>query len=442
MTRRRTIQVISVTVAAIAILGGTTVSGYLLAGKYRNNLEYSYRRALGDLGDYVAGIETTLTKAVYANTAPQQNGIASKLMRESSGAKASLAVLPLKGAELDNVNRFMAQVGDFSMSLSSKISEGGTISEEELASIKSLEQYAKKLQQDLEWVQAGYSGNEIRIGETEKLLNNLDGAQPVFSDSFEDMAKDFADYPTLIYDGPFSDHIGQQAPKYLDGKSEIPQGNAQVAAAEFLGVSQDKLTHTNDTAGNLPLYNFTMGDIRVSVTKAGGYAAGLMNPREIKNKKLTYEDALKKSQEFLTAHKMENFKESYYVINDNKCTINYAYTQDGVVYYSDLIKVSVALDNGDIVEFDASGYLMNHHNRELEKPKLTQAQAQKSVSPHLTVQKGQPCVIPTPGLNEAYCYEFLCDGDGEQVLVYIDAMNGFEEQILILLSSENGVLTK
>ena len=39
-------------------------------------------------------------------------------------------------------------------------------------------------------------------------------------------------------------------------------------------------------------------------------------------------------------------KESYYVINNNICTINYAYVQDGAVCYSDLVKVGVALDSG------------------------------------------------------------------------------------------------
>ena len=65
-------------------------------------------------------------------------------------------------------------------------------------------------------------------------------------------------------------------------------------------------------------------------------------------------------------------KESYYVINNNICTINYAYVQDGAVCYSDLVKVGVALDSGEIVSFSATGYLMNHHTRSVDYSPISQ----------------------------------------------------------------------
>ena len=435
---------ISVTIAAILVLGGTTISGYVLAGKYRSGLEYGYRRALSDLGDYVSSIETTLTKSAYANTLPQQNGIASKLMREASGAKAALSALPLNGSDLSNVNRFIAQVGDFSLALSTKISAGGTITEEEYKTLESLGKYAKTLHEDISDVESKFSDGAMHIGEAEKFLNNLESnAQPVLSDNLEDAAKDFSDYPTLIYDGPFSDHIGQMKPKFLDGEAEIPLGNAEAVAAEFWGTDHSKIEHVNDTAGGLPTYNFNLGDARVSITKAGGFVASMMNPREIKSEKLGYEQALQKAQEFFAKRGIQGMKESYYVINDGKCTINFAYSEGETVFYPDLVKVAVALDNGEVVEYNSSGFLMNHHNRERQTPKLSLAQAQESVSPHLTVEKGMLCVIPTPGLNEVLCYEFQCKAqNGDDVLVYINAETGLEEQILILLKSDNGILTK
>ena len=103
----------------------------------------------------------------------------------------------------------------------------------------------------------------------------------------------------------------------------------------------------------------------------------------------------------------------------------------------------MALDNGQIVEYDATGYLMHHHNRPAQQPALSVQEAQQNVSPHLTVQDARPCVIPTAGSNEALCYEYHCLGEaGEEVLVYLDAQTGLERQILILTRSDNGVLTR
>jgi germination protein YpeB len=443
MTHRRKIQVISVTIAAILVLGGTTFSGYMLAGKYRSNLEYGYQRALNDLNAYVSNIESTLTKAVYANTIPQQNGIAGKLMRESSGAKAALAVLPLKSEELVNVNKFISQVGDFSNAISIQVSAGNKITEEEYKSILNLKKYAATLKEDLAQVTEQFGDGNIPMGETQRILSNLDTATPVLSKNLEETAKDFANYPTLIYDGPFSDHIAQKKPMFLEGKAQVLQGNAQNSAAEFLGVNQSALTHSNDSAGNLPTYNFTGSSTSISVTKAGGCISTMLNARKVDSAKLDFKAASQKAQEFFKAHNLTGLHESYYVINDNICTINYAYSENNIIYYPDLIKVAVALDTGEIVQYNSTGYLMNHHKRQAQKPAISEETARKSVSSRLKIEKADLTVIPSAGLSEVMCYEFLCTGENkEKVLVYINAKTGNEEQILILLFSDNGILTK
>ena len=444
MTRRRKIQIISVLSVAFLALAGTAYGGYSLAGKYRRGLELTYQRALSDLGDYVAAMETTLDKSLYANTLPQQTGVAAKLIRESSGAQAALSALPSSGSDLSDVSRFLSQVGEYSLSLSSKASSGEEITEEEYAKLQELAGYAGTLQQSLNDMEAKLFGSGESIGKAETFLDNLETQEvSSFQTSLEDTAKEFADYPTLIYYGPFSDHIGQMTPKFLDGEQEIPQGNAQTVAAEFWGVDHAEAEHTNDTAGGLPTYNFSYGSARVSVTKAGGYVASMIDSREISQPSLGYEEALAKAKEFLEGRGVTGMKESYYVIHDGKCVINFAYSEGDLIFYPDLIKVAVALDNGQVVEYDSTGYLMNHHNRPPQEPVLTMEEAQTSVSPYLQVERGIPCVIPTSGLNEVLCYEFLCHSeDGEEVLVYIDAATGMEEQILILLKSDEGVLTR
>ena len=77
MTKNRKVLFLSLAlVAVILVLGGTTVSGYMQASKYKMNLNYNYQRAVTDLGDCVDNIENTLNKSIYANTPTQQNGLA------------------------------------------------------------------------------------------------------------------------------------------------------------------------------------------------------------------------------------------------------------------------------------------------------------------------------------------------------------------------------
>lgn len=425
MTKKKGFTVAAV-VLLVVVLSGTAVYGFMQAAKYKRDMQYGYRRALNDLNDHVGNIETTLDKAAYANTATEQNGLAAKLMRESSMAKSSLSVLPVGDNSLNSVSKFITQVGDFSMSLAQRISSGEKVTADEYKAMQSLESYSKKLVTDMQNVNVDFSGTET------------------FHDAMKDTAKDFSNFPSLIYDGPFSDNVTNQKPKLTQGKEQILQGNAENIAADFLKTDQSKLTHSQDTAGNLPTYNFSAnnGAIRVCVTKTGGFVADMTNSRGVEDKKLGYAEASKKARAFLGARGIQNMKESYYMITDNVCLINYAFQQDDVICYPDLVKVGVALDNGEIVRFESTGYIMNHHERTLTA-KLTAQQAQKSVSPNLSVKQCRLALIPTSGNGEKLTYEFLCSGtQNDRVLVYINAANGYEENILILQQSDQGILTK
>ena len=423
--KKKRIATLAIVMTIILGLGGATVYGYSQAEHYKRNLQYGYTRSLSDLRDCVDNIQITLNKAVYANTATEQNGLAAKLMRESSMAKAAISVLPLTENSIDNVSKFITQVGDFAMSLSKKISEGEPISDSEFQSMETLETYAKKLQEDLQEVHPDFSSSN-------------------FNDSLKDTEQDFTNFPSMIYDGPFSDHISQMTPKWTQDKETISQGNAQSIAADFVGLNEAEISHTADTAGNMPTYNFTAKDetIRISVTKAGGYISDMANTRKIGDTKLDYQAAFEKARAFLDARGIPNMKESYYVINDGICLINYAYVQNNVICYPDLVKVGVALDNGDIVRFQSTGYLMNHKDRALSAS-LPLEDAQTKVSNSLTINASHLALIPTPGLDEVLCWEFQCTGiNNDRVLVYINAETGYEEDILILESTDSGVLAK
>lgn len=423
--KKKRIVSIAVAVVLILALGGATVYGFVEAERYKRDLQYGYKRSLSNLQGSVNNIETTLKKSAYANTATEQNGLAAKLMRESSSAQAALSVLPLTEDSIDNVSKFVTQVGDFSMSLSKQIAQGKKITEDEYKTIETLTKYAQTLQKDMESAKPDFS-------------------QVQFNDTRRETVKDFNDFPSLIYDGPFSDNINQKKPLMTEGKDQILQGNAQNIAADFLGVSQSKLTHTADTAGSLPTYNFTANNekIRICVTKAGGFISNMSNSRQIGEPNLDYKACSQKALAFLKSRGIQNMKESYYIINDGMCLINYAHMYDNVLCYPDLIKIGVALDDGSIVRFESTGYIMNHKTRSFS-PKLSRHGAQKSVSSNLTVKQARLALIPTPGLNEVLCWEFLCSGrEDDRVLVYINADTGFEEDILIIVESDAGVLTK
>ena len=134
-------------------------------------------------------------------------------------------------------------------------------------------------------------------------------------------------------------------------------------------------------------------------------------------------------------------KETYFLKQEGIVTINYAYTQDDVIMYADLIKVKVALDNGEILGIETTGYLNNHTQRDLSNIKITQDEARKTINQNLEIEAEGMAMIPTEWQTEILCYEFKGKVDDREFLVYINAENGREEDILIITNTPNGTLT-
>ena len=129
-----------------------------------------------------------------------------------------------------------------------------------------------------------------------------------------------------------------------------------------------------------------------------------------------------------------------HIIWNKIVTINYAANQDDVILYPDLIKVKVALDNGEILGVETTGYLNNHTIRTLVEPKITIEEAKSSLNQNLQIESEGLAMIPTEWKTEILCYEFKGKVDDREFLVYINVENGREEDILIITDTPNGTL--
>ena len=134
-------------------------------------------------------------------------------------------------------------------------------------------------------------------------------------------------------------------------------------------------------------------------------------------------------------------QESYYLIQENIITINYLYKQDNILIYPDLIKIKIALDNGEILGVETNGYLNSHIQRIDITPQITETQAKTTLNPKLEIQSSALAIIPTEWKTEILCYEFKGKIDETEFLVYINAKTGREENILIIKETPGGILT-
>lgn len=444
--RRRTlIRLFSFATAAFAVAIGLAVTGFWMSYGLRMNIEYSYQRSLSELAEHMSNINTDLLKAKYAGTTPQLVGIASEIRSESTAAKAALSAISVSDVNFESTSKYISQVGDYANSLSQAITENRKLTQSDRNTISMLSTNSSKLSQQLNDLVADVQSGKITLFKSERAINNLENAKtksvPVVQSGFQSIENNLSSLPSLIYDGPFSDNVLKKQPELTKNKPKVSREDARGVAAKFLGAEAKAVVNDGETAGSLPTYNFKCGSKSIFISKLGGYAVRILDSRAVPKAKLDAGTAAQKADDFLKSRGIVSMAKSYYLTNNNICVINYAYIQNNVTCYTDLMKVGVALDNGDIVSFDQTGFIMNHKSRTFPKIKITSKYAQSLLSPVLKPQKTTLALIPVGGTGEALCYEFKCRSeDGTNVIDYFNVENGYEQQILILTQTPGGIL--
>lgn len=269
--------------------------------------------------------------------------------------------------------------------------------------------------------------------------------------TFSNIDENFGEYAGLIYDGAFSEHMESAEKKGLTGE-EIDEKRAKQIAKEFIG--EDRIQELNSNGlienGNIQVYDFNAkindngnnNNLTISIAKKGGHIVNMNYNREVKAEVISQNEANEKGKEFLNLRGISNMKATYYLKEGGIVTINYAYEQNGVTIYPDLIKVKVALDNGEILGVETSGYLNNHTERTFTKAKISIEEAKSKLNKSLEITSEGMAIIPTEWKTEILCYEFKGKIDDTDFLVYTNVETGREENILVIIDTPNGILTQ
>lgn len=443
MTKRGTVRLVSYALTVLAVLAAFGISSAVTAESYQARLESNYRQSLSELSECLSGIETDLTKSVYANSPTTLSEVSRNLYTETNQAKDALSRLPVNQMNLDGTYKFLSQAGDYASYLSSKLNAGETISDEEHRNLTALLVYATKYKGSIDaLVTICNNGGEI----TERNVKNTDDNtdMPAINTDFSTAEEAFEDYPTLLYDGPFADAVLNKQPQLLKGTDKIDKNKAKDIASKALHCNTNELSQENDEEGKIPAYVFTRGQQTIGVTKKGGYISYILFGGKIDNKTIDEKNAVNLAKAYLNEIGYSNMESSYYAVSGNICTINFAYKQEGVLCYTDLIKVGVSMSDGTVVSLEAKGFITNHKKRAAPTFAVDEEKAKAAVSSYLQIKSTKQCIIPKKNGREIPCWEILTSSaeTGEDALIYVNAKTGEEEDIMLLLYSDNGTLTK
>ncbi|NMA52799.1 MAG: germination protein YpeB [Peptococcaceae bacterium] len=418
-----------------------------------NYLGNKYRRAFFDLAGQVQSVEVLLSKSLVAADPRLSSQLLQDIRLQANFAQSNLGQLPLNDALAGRTSKFLSQVGDYADSMVRRISQGQAVDNADWDTLNNLYRQAADLNRELQGIQYQVVQNNLYFNElVAQVRKSLEKQpdNPAVSD-FQTMDQQMQQYPTLIYDGPFSEHLEKTEPAALKGAGEISAEEAKNRALAFIdqrdGVEYQAVV-TGETNGRIPAYRVEVGSgqegeetTQLDISKVGGQPVWMLKGRPCRQANMQIEDAREKCLQYLKERGFGDMRSTYYLLHNNSATFNFAAVQDGVTIYPDLVKVTIALDDGEITGLETSGYLMSHCERDLPVPAVSQEQARAAVNPRFEVTGGKLALIPFGTEEERLTYEFQGRLGEEAYLVYVNALTGREENVLKLLDTPEGTLT-
>ena len=445
-------HMLSIIVVLLTIIIILSVIIYKKQTEYRQASENQYNMAFYELVDYVQNVETYLAKSLISSSPEHGAETLTHVWREANLAQAYLSRLPIDSVELEKTAKFLNQVSDYSYSLSRKNIYNEALTEEDLKNLEDLHNYSVELRNTLDQLSADINDGRIKWGELTK-KGEVAFAQEVSNiskNSFSNLEENFHEYSGLIYDGAFSEHMTSSQKKGLTGDN-IDEEKAKQIATDFIGKDRMQEINLSGKSENTDIitYDFSVKvnneneeNMNISITEKGGHVLLMNYNRNVEAELISQEEADKIGKQFLEDRGLNNMKETYYLKQDGIVTINYAYKQDEVTVYPDLIKLKIALDNGEVMGIETKGYLNSHEERKIPEVKITKEKAKESLNKNLEITSESLAIIPTEWQTEVLCWEFKGKVNDTDFLVYVNAETGKEEDILVITNTPNGTLTQ
>lgn len=184
-------------------------------------------------------------------------------------------------------------------------------------------------------------------------------------------------------------------------------------------------------------------DIEIEVSVQGGhiirYSKGMGNPEKEEKygePKFSVKEAEEVAYQYLKRWKAD-IEMQLIETRKRGSVVSFIFGSEikGIPVYHDRIEMTVALDKGDLIRFDAWLFYRSYRpDREIPEPELTMDQARQKIHPDVEVHDEGMAVIRNRERSEVLTYRFR-EKRKPNMIIFINAINGEEE---LILTSDGG----
>lgn len=406
---------------------------------YHNKLENVYQSNLYSLIDSVNNLENKLSKTISANGSTYQRKTLLEASQNASEAEISIASLPLSQSDIQDTVKMVNQISGYTTTLADNLAKGGTLSEDEISTLTRVHESVVDLQNQLNEfarkMERGYSILDASL--------DIDTDSNGFSRAISSLKNNDIEYPTMIYDGPFSDSVVNSNIKGLKG-DKISKEEAATKLEE-LYKNAVKIDYQGETNGKFSTYNYRVTnsneeELYIQMTQIEGHILTISGAGENGAQTIDYEAAKNIALEFAKENGIEDGEVVWNDTIKEDVYLNIAPKENGIILYPDLVKVKVNLVSGTVVGYDATSYFTNHTARTLSKGSLSLADAKGKVPSKFTIENARYVLSPLDYNREVVCVEVEATGEGSTYYFYYNVNDGSLENVLKVIKTDDGNL--
>lgn len=425
-------------VALVIALGASLIAFYQLKKtdeQSSKTLESVYSSSYYSMVDSVNSLQVNADKFETLASSNAQRSVLKDMEQDCAHIIAGLSVLPIDAENSNSAIKFFNQVSGMCEAYITAIDKGESLTSEQILLVDKAEYALSIIKSKL-----NTHNDLVRKGDYEFIAAGVfdDKGVTQFSSSIGDLTASEVDYPTMIFDGPFSAALESKVVKGLSD-NEITQEDAATYLKDVVYAGQDvDVEYLQETNGEFVTYDFKVIkdkiDYYAQITKRQGLLLTLSGYAVGQEPNISSEKAQELAEAFADNVGFGKLTTTWLEVDKNIAYVNLAPTQGDVVLYPDLVKVKVDMYTQSIVGFEAKNYAFNHIERNFEI-NITAAEAEKELGFDYIILNTRKAIIPLEDETEAVTYEFACDRINGLYYYYVDANTGKLVKILKVVDS-------
>ena len=411
-------------VSLLIILTCVLIAYYQVYSSSKQNanvLEGVYTSSYYSMVDNVNNLAVDLSKYSTLSTAKAKTSTIQDMMVDCNYILAGLSILPIDEENVVSSTKFFNQVNGLCEAYLNILNENKNLTIDQELMFDKIAIVVGKIKANFNKQNDGMYDTGFNFVDA-SIFDNT--GMNELSAGMGDLTDSSIEYPSMIFDGPFSTALETKNVKGLP-KEEVSQEQALHYLKNTVYKNRDvEIGYIQETNGDIATFDYSIKidgkDFNAQVSKRGALLITISGYAEGGDPIMSKEQGLELAKTFANNIGFENMESVWVEVHENVAYINLAPVENNIIMYPDLVKVKVDLTAQEIIGFEAVNYALNHVDRNFEF-NASVDEAETLLGFDYNILETNKAVIRLESGKEIATYEFITERIDGTYFYYIDA---------------------